>query len=40
LLTGLLRPGAILDAVPFTALSGQYVTEETLFLPLSEDGTT
>ena len=29
----------LLDPVPFTALSGKYVTEETLFLPLSEDGT-
>ena len=28
----------LLDPVPFTAPSGKYVTEETLFLPLSEDG--
>jgi hypothetical protein len=29
-----------LDATPFTADSGQYVTLETLFLPLSDDGIT
>jgi hypothetical protein len=28
-----------LDAMPFTSPSGRYVTVETLFLPLSEDGT-
>ena len=28
----------LLDPVPFTAPSGKYVAEETLFLPLSEDG--
>ena len=27
-----------LDPMPFTASSGRFVTEETLFLPLSEDG--
>jgi len=27
-----------LDAEPFTAPNGRYVTEETLFLPLSDDG--
>jgi hypothetical protein len=27
-----------LDTAPFTAPSGKYVNEETLFLPLSEDG--
>ena len=27
-----------LDAAPFTAPSGKYVNEETLFLPLSDDG--
>lgn len=29
----------LLDPVPFTAPTGRYVTEETLFLPLSDDGT-
>lgn len=29
-----------LDAAPFTAPSGKYVNEETLFLPLSNDGVT
>jgi hypothetical protein len=29
----------LLDPMPFTAPSGEFVTEETLFLPLSEDGT-
>lgn len=29
-----------LDAAPFTAPSGKYVNEETLFLPLSDDGKT
>ena len=29
----------LLDPMPFTAPSGKFVTEETLFLPLSEDGT-
>ena len=29
-----------LDAAPFTAPSGKYVNEETLFLPLSDDGQT
>jgi hypothetical protein len=29
-----------LDAAPFTAPSGKYVNEETLFLPLSDDGET
>ena len=29
-----------LDAAPFTAPSGKYVNEETLFLPLSDDGMT
>jgi hypothetical protein len=29
----------LLDPVPFTAPSGKFVMEETLFLPLSEDGT-
>ena len=28
----------LLDPIPFTAAGGKYVTEETLFLPLSEDG--
>ncbi|WP_119304699.1 PAS domain-containing protein [Dongia deserti] len=28
----------LLDAEPFMAPNGRYVTEETLFLPLSEDG--
>ena len=28
----------LLDATPFTAPSGKFVEEETLFLPLSEDG--
>jgi hypothetical protein len=28
----------LLDPMPFTPPSGKYVTEETLFLPLSEDG--
>jgi hypothetical protein len=28
----------LLDPMPFTAPSGKFVTEETLFLPLSEDG--
>ncbi|MEZ5829951.1 MAG: PAS domain-containing protein [Dongiaceae bacterium] len=28
----------LLDAEPFTAPNGRYVTEETLFLPLSDDG--
>jgi hypothetical protein len=28
----------LLDPTPFTAPNGRYVTEETLFLPLSEDG--
>lgn len=28
----------LLDPTPFIAPSGKYVTEETLFLPLSEDG--
>ena len=28
----------LLDPMPFTAPSGKYVAEETLFLPLSEDG--
>ena len=28
----------LLDATPFTAPSGKFVMEETLFLPLSEDG--
>jgi hypothetical protein len=28
----------LLDANPFVAPSGRYVTEETIFLPLSEDG--
>ena len=27
-----------LDPTPFTAPTGRYVTEETLFLPLSDDG--
>jgi hypothetical protein len=27
-----------LDAAPFTAPSGRYINEETLFLPLSDDG--
>lgn len=27
-----------LDATPFTATNGQYVSEETIFLPLSADG--
>lgn len=26
------------DAVPFTATNGRYASEETLFLPLSDDG--
>ena len=30
----------LLDPVPFTAPSGRYVTEETIFLPLSEDSVT
>jgi hypothetical protein len=29
-----------LDPVPFTASNGRYATEETIFLPLSEDGVT
>jgi hypothetical protein len=29
----------LLDTAPFRAPSGQYVTEETIFLPLSRDGT-
>ena len=29
----------LLDPLPFTAPNGKFVTEETLFLPLSEDGT-
>jgi hypothetical protein len=29
----------LLDPMPFTAPGGKFVTEETLFLPLSEDGT-
>jgi hypothetical protein len=29
----------LLDPEPFIALNGRYVTEETLFLPLSNDGT-
>jgi hypothetical protein len=29
----------LLDPEPFTAPNGRYVTEETLFLPLSSDGT-
>ena len=29
-----------LDAAPFTAPSGRYVNEESLFLPLSDDGET
>lgn len=29
----------LLDPVPFTASDGRYVTEETIFLPLSDDGT-
>jgi len=28
----------VLDPVPFTATNGRYATEETMFLPLSEDG--
>lgn len=28
----------LVDTTPFTAPSGRYVTEETIFLPLSEDG--
>jgi hypothetical protein len=28
----------LLDPMPFTAPSGKFVEEETLFLPLSEDG--
>jgi hypothetical protein len=28
----------LLDPMPFTTPSGEFVTEETLFLPLSEDG--
>ena len=28
----------LLDMTPFTAPDGRYVTEETIFLPLSEDG--
>ena len=30
----------LLDASPFTTPNGRYVTEETIFLPLSEDGVT
>lgn len=30
----------VLDPVPFTATNGRYATEETMFLPLSEDGET
>lgn len=30
----------ILDPVPFTAVNGRYAMEETLFLPLSDDGVT
>ena len=29
----------LLDPVPFTTPDGRYVTEETIFLPLSDDGT-
>jgi len=29
----------VLDPVPFTATNGRYATEETMFLPLSDDGT-
>jgi hypothetical protein len=28
----------LLDPVPFTATNGRYATEETIFLPLSDDG--
>jgi hypothetical protein len=28
----------VVDTTPFTAPNGQYVTEETIFLPLSDDG--
>jgi hypothetical protein len=28
----------VVDTTPFTAPNGRYVTEETIFLPLSEDG--
>jgi hypothetical protein len=28
----------VLDPVPYTATTGRYSTEETMFLPLSEDG--
>jgi hypothetical protein len=28
----------VLDPVPFTATNGRYATEETIFLPLSDDG--
>jgi hypothetical protein len=30
----------VLDPVPFTATNGRYATEETMFLPLSDDGIT
>ncbi len=30
----------LLDPTPFTASNGRYATEETIFLPLSEDGET
>lgn len=30
----------LLDTEPFVATNGRYATEETLFLPLSDDGTT
>jgi hypothetical protein len=30
----------VLDPVPFTATNGRYATEETMFLPLSDDGVT
>lgn len=32
--------GPVLDPVPFTATNGRYATEETIFLPLSDDGVT
>jgi hypothetical protein len=31
---------ALLDPTPFTAPSGKWVNEETLFMPLSDDGVT
>jgi len=31
---------ALLDPTPFTAPSGKWITDETLFLPLSDDGAT